>query len=338
MEFLGSQLLGLVLGLAAGLMAPEVLRRWRVARSGLATRSDTVPELRSYSPESEDICEINSWSAGRPLTRSDLSTTYLNEQPPQTWLTQSVIDESRKAFADGGRSYYLVDYAIDDRESDKTRKFEVTLAPSCFGDYRAALASLLADPSAVERIARLARTPEGVRGIVRSAPPSVIGVHVNVLSADRRLLIVKRSNAVGEHQGQFQFGAGETMTRNETPGAREDFFALAGRALREEVDLTSQDGDFTPILISWFGLRVRSASPLVIAHVASRLSHHELELKLEASEGWYEHASIRWESLDAPNVRRLVREIQGQPDGWVPASMLVLRELWRVRHMLRAPS
>lgn len=257
------------------------------------------------------------------------------EQVTQDWCDPELLAAVRQQITDeGGPSYYLVDYAIDHRESVAAQRFTVTLAPSVFGDYSAAKCYFERYPGALTSLRE--RVHEGgIQKLVQHAPPSVIGMHVNVVSSDDRFLIIQRSGAVREYQGEWMVGPGETLTANPSvPGAIEDFFELARRALDEEVGL--KGGDYGPIHITWLGMHLDCAAPLVIAHVRSSLMSHAIEGRISQAHSVFEAEACEWVALKRRAVSKLFDEMTASNARrkWHAGAPIVLQELWRSRSLL----
>jgi hypothetical protein len=122
------------------------------------------------------------------------------------------------------------------------------------------------------------------------------------------------------------------------PGYREDFFLLAERALREELNLAPYD--YGPVSISWIGYYKRDVSVKVFAQVLAPLTEHELEEKFGGAESIFEARAVRWLPFTRRQVMDIVENWSGDSQGgrWSDSAPLALPEVWRMKPILSLSS
>jgi hypothetical protein len=179
-----------------------------------------------------------------------------------------------------------------------------------------------------------ARVSEGLaRGLtsfVPVAPPSSLTVSVSVLSAENRILALRRSLSVQTYPGQWTVGINETMKYDDEPGAAEDFFALTYRGLKEELGLDR--GDYGPVVLSWLGWSHRAVCWVLVAVVRSTLTSGEIDERRSNCHSVYEHDAIRWLPFTRTEIAKIVT---GEGKGpWSYLAPLLAVETWRNRDSL----
>jgi hypothetical protein len=344
--------IGFVTGIVTTIFAGRIQQFWR--RLYLAARDlpGLRPHIFDYDPTTLGQFQINSWSTERSLTKVATDISIAAAAPRQTWCDELQLKAKRDEIPEsGGPSWFLTDFAIDNRESHKAQKFRVTLAESSYRDYRALTHLLSGSPDVVSALKVRASQSDGLRDLVRGSPPTTLGVHVNVVSAEDTFLAFRRSGAVGENQGTWQLGCGETISSDDiqahrSPGSEpQSFHPFCIRALREEVGLEANE--YGEIRISWMGIDLRQGLDWMIAHVVSKLSQVEIERRLNQAHGNFEMTEWVWLSFRNKPTRDLLREMEAsdrsQLEGgpapsrlWVAGQRLVLRELHRYRPVLQA--
>jgi 8-oxo-dGTP pyrophosphatase MutT (NUDIX family) len=121
------------------------------------------------------------------------------------------------------------------------------------------------------------------------------------------------------------------MKYEDEPGRAEDLFALARRALREELGLLPNE--YGPIVFSWFGWSHPASSFLTIGSVRAHLTASEIDDRRGQCHSVYEHDKAAWVPFKAANISRIICK-GTSPDGESPWSYLapvVAFELWRSR-------
>lgn len=334
MEFAIGQLVSFILGVAAGLLTPELVRRYKVFRANRSVRRHQIPALDVKNPTDNGLVEISRWSTERQFLPANLRVHVVETRPEQTWCDPIRLQEIRDGIdRPGGPTFYLVDFKIDHGSGNSGKVFEATYAKSQYRDYQAVRAYFRQYPRELEDLAHRAKAPDGVRNLVRGAPPSSIGTCVNIVTQDHKFPVIKRSAAVGENQLKWMVGVGETMDLKDFTGDRQDFFELVRVAVREEARLDLED--HSPRVISWIGLDLASAQTFVVAHVAtSHVSARLRDLILDEAEGNYEQEQVEFYDLSASGVASLCARIDAEPEDWVTGSKLMLRELWRSRALI----
>jgi hypothetical protein len=335
---------GFVVGVFAALAAVAIQRQVDITWVRIRSTRLFRQRLFDYDPTLLGQFQLNSWSQNRRLSEDDI-VIETADPPRQTWCEQQDLDERRRQVdRPGGASWYITDFVVDDRESDATQKFHLRLAPSTFGDYEALTDLLAARRDIVARLTSLGRLPDGPRSLVQGSPPTTLGVHVNVVSAEGSALAFRRSAAVRRAQRLWMMGCGETITRDDivgvtTPGSpQRGLVRFCERALREEVGL--EPSDYGPIFISWLGLDVRQGLNWIIAHVKSQLSEAQIDTRIGRCHSTFEMTELTWLKVHRRRqLRRTLREMEESekvlsPDDatrqWIPGQRLVLRELLRV--------
>lgn len=335
-----TQIVAFGVGLLSGLAAPLAARWWRRLRAGFARNLGVASAIEKFDSRVDGYWNINRWSSGRPLRRENLEMRLTSTvDPSQGWCDAAGLAEVNAQIPDrGGPSYTLVDYEIDHRETRQAERFRMTVRRSDFGDYVAAKRYFEERSDELQILAGNAAL-HGVHELVKGAPPSIVGMHVNVVTADGRFLIVERSGAVREHVNMWTVGPGETITAPEhpVPGVEEGLFELGERALLEEVGLHRDD--YRRLHVSWLGTYLDCASTLAIGHVYTHLQSFEVDARMRQSHSLFEAETWEWIPLNRRGALGLFREMEAPRDGaqsrrWHASSRIVLQELWRYRPAL----
>ena len=145
------------------------------------------------------------------------------------------------------------------------------------------------------------------------AVPSSVAINVVVVSTDGQLLCAKRSAAVDNGVGLWCLGIFETMKRNDPnrPGQPEDFYALAERALAEELGLNRHH--YGNVHITWVGIYQPLLRGHVVGIVRLKVSKAVALERARESDSSYEHAGFDWLPLNRKTVRSF--EAAGELDG-----------------------
>ena len=155
---------------------------------------------------------------------------------------------------------------------------------------------------------------------------------------------------VGEHQGLWMLGCGETMSESDllesTPeSGQPSIVSFCQRALREEVGL--EPSNYGEIRISWLGLNLQEGSNLLVAHVESNLSESQIERRISQCPGIQEMTELDWYSFRNGRIKDLIKEMElsgiaskrrtrPMSRRWVPGQLLILHELLRAYPALLA--
>lgn len=277
---------------------------------------------------------INTWSAGRSLSRENLDLAYVGEHPGNLSSTHRAWNDARARFVAAGRSGSVASVVgfrtFDYRDAPGQEQFGLDLARI---DYATQLATrhLLAENRMVREGLQSVLMHEGLTAFVEEVPPSAIAANINVVSADGRALMVQRSAMVATYPSQWNLGINETMNYYDH---NEDFFDLVERGLIEETGLLPDD--VTRLVVSWFGYCFDCANFYLFAHVATPLNADEVLDRVAASRDSYEHSEMAWKPLEADSLQSVVDGAQA-PDGstrWLHHARLSAIELWRVRNSL----
>jgi hypothetical protein len=298
------------------------------------------PDVLGFSSQSVDLYPINRWTYSHQLHRSRLSMTVAPQRPRQRWVDEIVWKQLVEEFAraNAGDIAYLIDFAIDHRESERANIFHYTVAPCDYSEHLATVQYLKSHTDAQSRIRQALRSGS-ILEFARTAPPSSIKINVAVLNANARWLAVQRSGSVQTKSGLWTVGPNETMklSRAIAPGTRtEDLFGLAERCLREELGL--EPADYREVNVSWMGYEAETACVKVFAQVATRLSELEIAECIASAHSLFEMQDYLW----LPLRRRAIMDIiarwdSGDSSGrlWSSSAPLALQELWRMRRALR---
>ncbi len=345
-------LVGFVFGATAAtaiaIAAPHLLRSMRKSlwRSSASSRFD--PVLFRLDFTSLGQFQLGSWSINHPLQSFELK---IADPPVQTWCDERLLEAKRLEIdREGGPAWFLTDYEVDDNESPQSQMFRATFSPSTFRDFQAISHLLREDHDLASELLARASEQNGLKSLVRGSPKTAFGVQVNVVSGQETFLAFRRSMTVGEHQGLWMLGCGETMSESDLWDSTQrsdqsSFTPFCQRALREEVGL--EPSDYGEIHISWLGLNLLQGSNLLVAHVESILSESQIEMRISQCPGTHEMTELDWYSFRNGQIKDLIQEMKLSdvaskirtkplPRHWVPGQLLVLQELLRVHPALMA--
>jgi hypothetical protein len=343
-----SFVLGVTVTTVVAIAAPQLLHSIRrsLLRSGALSRFN--PALFRYDFTSIGQFQLGSWSINHPLQSFELK---ISDPPAQTWCDERLLEAKRlEIHREGGPAWFLTDFEVDDKESAQSQIFRATFAPSTFRDFQAISHLLREDQDLASELLARASEQNGLRSLVRGSPKTAFGVQVNVVSRQETFLAFRRSMTVGEHQGLWMLGCGETMSESDLMESthqsdQPSFIPFCQRALREEVGL--EPSDYGEIRISWLGLNLLQGSNLLVAHVESNLSENQIERRISQCPGTHEMTELDWYSFRNGQIRDLIKEMELSdiaskkrtkllPRHWVPGQLLVLKELLRVHPALLA--
>lgn len=285
--------------------------------------------------------QIGSWSVSHPMQGIELK---IADPPMQTWCEERRLEGKRlEVDHEGGPAWFLTDFDIDDQEDSRSPLFRATFARSVYRDYQAISHLLSEDRVLANRLLARACEHDGLKSLIRGSPKTAFGVQVNVVSRQETFLAFRRSLAVGEHQGLWMLGCGETMCESDLThptddSGRSSFIPLCQRALREEVGL--EPDDYGYIHISWLGLNLQQGTNLLVAHAGTNLTEEQIERRIAESSGTYEMTEFDWYSFRNRQIKNLISEMEisdfatdriakSVSRRWVPGQLLVLRELIR---------
>ncbi len=305
-SFIGGIATAVVLGMAIELLNGGLSRMLRRLRMKLAEHKRVA-----YDPTIDGLKMLGEWSPARRLVPNRLQTrvTEPADVAQQPWIDgptlRHAVDESHES---SGDTMYVTNFRLDHRESSATQTCRVTLARSDYSEVRAIEHLRISAPDSLATADDVLLT-DPQRYLLEGAVPSSLAINVVVVNEVGELLCCRRSAAVDNARGLWTVGVFETLKQEDpnNPGRREDFFALADRALEEELGLRREDvGD---IHVSWFGLYRPILRGHLVAVTRYRGSSDQLETSARASESSYEHDAFDW----MPLTRRLAQDFVRAP-------------------------
>jgi len=343
-----SFVLGVIVATIAAVVAPQLLHSIRESYSRSRALSRFRPTLFRYDFTRLGQFQLGSWSINHPLKGFEFE---ISDPPIQTWCDERFLEAKRlEIHREGGPAWFLTDFEVDDKESPQSQIFRATFAPSTFRDYQAISHLLREDQDLASELLARAREQNGPRSLVRGSPKTAFGVQVNVISRQETFLAFRRSMTVGEHQGLWMLGCGETMSESDLLGSTPEsgqlsIVSFCQRALREEVGL--EPSNYGDIHISWLGLNLQQGSNLLVAHVESNLSESQIERRISQCPGTQEMTELDWYSFRNGRIKDLIKEMElsgiaskrrTEPMSrhWVPGQLLILHELLRAHPTLLA--
>src|SRR5258706_5128830 len=275
-----SVVVSFVSGVTAALLANVLwLRRWEM-RAPLRWLRKPRFDILAFEPTSVGLFPINRWSTSRPLRRGNLRMQVADGRPRQKWCDpiewKRLAEQFKNEGKTGGKGY-LVDFSIDHHETRSGWTFSYSIAHCSYWEQLATIKYLEEHGEARSKMWDALQRGEIV-DLVRSAPPGGMKINVAVISPEGNFLAIQRSGVVDRKRGLWTVGPNETMVLAPTqiPGSQaEDFFGLAERCLREELNLEPTDCGM--MNISWLGYDVSTGEPKVFAQVRSHLPHREIE-------------------------------------------------------------
>ena len=294
-------------GLASGVMANMIWsqrRRVRYWIHRLSQRDIGVP----FEPERVGLYMINKWSRARPLTPGRQRVTIVQRPQMHEFFKQQEWASLREPTDDDGALCYMVDFHIDHRESKGGQLFKIDVAKSTFSEYLATKRYLEEYLDTEAKVVTMLKQPNGLRRFALKAPPSSIKINVALITEGSKFLVLRRSGVVEGKQGKWTVGPNESMkspsgvTRD---NPIESFFALAQRALWEEVGL--DPNDYGQISVSWIGYYVKDLNVKVFAQAKTYLTEDEVNKKLfRTAAGAFEHDAVEWLPFNRPTVMDIV--------------------------------
>ena len=339
---LASFLVGSLLTALALQKAPRLLQTHRFSKKESRRFARDIPELFRFDFTTIGQFQLGSWSVKHPIHDVELAIAV---PPRQSWCDDKTLEAKRRAVErDGGPTWFLSDFEVDDRESPTSEHFRMTLSPANYGDYQALRHLLREDRDLAHELFDRAQKHNGLRSQVRGSPKTAFGVQVNVVSGEHTMLAMRRSMTVGEHQGLWMLGCGETISESDVFDrvaslGKFSLIPICERALREEVGLEPED--YGPVHISWLGLNLQLGSNLLIAHVFSKLSERQIDCRIAECSSANEMTEVRWCSMRSGRLADLWNEMRlSDSEGelphnaisrrWVPGQALVMHELIRL--------
>ncbi len=339
---LTSEILSFGGGVLAGLLTNVIWDQRNRLRRRIDKLRKHKPEILGFSSFRVDLYPVNRWTISHPLQRKNVKMSIVTERPPASlWLDIPEWNKLVQEFANdnAGDTAYLIDFAIDHRESPRGQMFHYTVTPCDYSEHLATTRYLEMHPEVQARI-REALIAGKTLEFARTSPPSLIKVNVAVLDRDDRFLAVQRSGAVHSKKGLWTVGPNETMklAMHIAPGTRdEDLFGLTERCLREEVGL--EPSDYDQINISWIGYEASTASVKIFAQVVTTLAARELIDHMMTSHSLFEMQDVIWLPLDRRTVTDIILKWEsGDRAGrvWSSSAPVALQELWRMRRLLHS--
>ncbi len=286
-----TEIMLLLAGWILGLISPLVVRpihRWWTKLLGRRDELKLTSTGRDYG-----FFTLNSWSPRRKLKPQQVDVGYTNDTDEQTWLPPDRLCQVRSRIEDaGGPAASLRALSVDHRESIDGQTLKLKYGPSYYGDLIAVSNCFESEPELLADVWRRLEETD-VQDMIQGAPKSVTAMNVTITSADRRLLIVRRSSAVRTSQNEWTLGPNETMFEPKPiSGGTESPFQLASRCLQEEVEL--HEADIKDSYVSWVGYNVPGALCHWVTHVVTHLRSGEVTERLAASHGAFEVDGIDW--------------------------------------------
>jgi len=300
----------------------------------LMDRRSLPPAARAYDSATDGLYPFVTWSRERRLTPETLRTSYVGQLRRGHVLVGDAWDEGVRRFeasGDRGRTAYIAGLEVDTGEHPAARDLRVVIAESRYAQCLAAKTLVSADSAAQDRVLDAVR--QGSHHFVTVAPPTMVSVCVAVLSAENRMLTLRRSLAVRTYPGQWTVGINESMKYSDEPGREEDFFALVRRGLQEELGLGVDN--YGKIAISWLGWSGDAACYVLVATVRSTLRSAQIDELRAQCHSVYEHDLAAWLPMTRSRIARIIGSSGSGPDAaqqWSYLAPLVATELWRSRH------
>jgi isopentenyldiphosphate isomerase len=265
-----------------------------------------------------------------------LRTSFVGQLQRSHILVGDVWHEGVRQFeaaGERGRTAYIAGLEVDTGEHPDAHDFRVVIAESKYSQCLAAKTLVSADSDAQGRVLDAVR--QGSHHFVTVAPPTMVSVCVAVLSAENRMLTLRRSLAVRTYPGQWTVGINESMKYSDEPGREEDFFALVRRGLQEELGLGAND--YGKIAISWLGWSGDAACYVLVATVRARLRSTQIDELRAQCHSVDEHDLAVWLPMTRSHIARITVPGGRGPDAahlWSYLAPLVATELWRSRHIV----
>jgi hypothetical protein len=309
-----------------GLRLPGAWSRRHSALS-LAARARDLTE--------DGVLTLVAWSRARPLTEHSLQTVYLGRVTQGHWLDDAEWHDRVRTLAaagDAGRTAYPIRYEMDHHEHPNAYHFRVGLAESTYAESLSTAELVRSRPEL--RAQARQRLAGGADEFMAGMPPTSLTGSIAVVSAEGSFLVLRRSASVRTFPCQWTVGINETMKYADEPGDQEDFFALARRALREELGLGGSD--YAGVVLSWFGWSEPASAFLVIGSVRARLTMADIDERRGQCHSVYEHDKSAWLPFTSEAVSRVVCR-EGSPDRdspWSYLAPIVSSEMWRSRSQL----
>jgi isopentenyldiphosphate isomerase len=275
------------------------------------------PAVTPYRPFGLDTTSIGfykivDWNRNRSLIEADnVGAIKRVPTPRQDWIDADDLQpylDAEEMISRGSPCPSLVGYDEDTRETS-SQKLELRVTVNSYYRHVAVGRYLRDHPDVYERLAKRVQSSAptgGLRGMIQTAPRSNIAINVTVLDRDGDLLLLRRSQNTRLWSGFYQAGPHETMNWPSSGEQPENCFALARRALAEEVGIESPAEYYESIIFSWFGLYLPEASGYFFAHVATKLSKSELVELVQAAHSAFETDDVAWLDPTSANITRVV--------------------------------